>query len=152
MKKYILCLIVFIEIVSCREEAVPKPDNLLSKQQMADVLYDITVINSMKGVDKRGLEASILHFDTYLYKKHNIDSVQFTSSNNYYASNPLQYNKIYGLVVARLEKERTIVEAEMKKEQERKDSLQKAKKQEIAKQKKLKDTVPKPKFKQVNNK
>ena len=149
MKRYILCLIVLLGMVSCKEEAVPKPDDLLSKQKMADILYDVTVINAMKGVDKKGLEASFLHFDTYIYKKHNTDSTQFATSNNYYSTNPLQYDKIYALVDMRLKKERTVIEAEMKKEQERRDSLQKAKKEEIAKQKKLSDTIPKPKFNQA---
>lgn len=145
MKKYIWCLIVLIGMVSCKEGAVSKPDNLLSKEQMANVLYDVTLINAMKGVDKKGLDASFLHFDAYIYKKHNIDSAQFASSNNYYSANPLQYDKIYELVNAQLLKERTLVEAEMKKEQERRDSVQKVKKEALKK----KDTLPKPKFKQV---
>ncbi len=145
MKKYIWCLIVLVGMVSCKEEAVPKPDNLLSKEQMANILYDVTLINAMKGVDKKKLEESFLHFDAYIYKKHNIDSAQFASSNNYYSANPLKYGKIYELVSAKLQKERTVVEAEMKKEQKRRDSVQKAKKEALKK----KDTLPKPKFKEV---
>ena len=146
MKKYIACILILVlTVVSCREEAVPKPDNLLSKKQMADVLYDVTLINAMKGVDKKGIDSSILHFDTYIYQKHNIDSTQFSESNNYYAANPLEYDEIYGLVNARLSKERTEVEAEIKKEQERRDSIQKAKKEALKKA----DTLAKPKFNQV---
>jgi hypothetical protein len=133
-------------IVSCKQESIPKPDNLLSKEQMANMLYDITLINAMKGVDKRKLDSSILHFDTYLYKKHKTDSAQFAISNNYYAANPLKYNEIYGMVSARLEKERKVVDKKMEAEKQRRDSLQKAKKEEQIKRKKLGDTLPVRKF------
>ncbi|WP_430411531.1 DUF4296 domain-containing protein [Kordia sp.] len=146
MKRYIWCLLVVLGMVSCRKEAVPKPDNLLSNQEMANILYDITLINAMKGVDKKGVEASFIQYDTYLYKKYNIDSAQFARSNNYYAADPLRYDKIYALVDARLKEERAEVEATMKKEQVRRDSLQKAKKEEQARLKKLNDTIPKAKY------
>ncbi|WP_046756322.1 DUF4296 domain-containing protein [Kordia jejudonensis] len=146
MKKYIACiLIVLFTVISCKREVVPKPDNLLSKEKMAAVLYDISLINAMKGVDKKSVEATNIHFDTYIYKKHNIDSIQFSESNNYYATSPLEYDAIYALVNERFAKERSLVEAEMKKEQKRRDSLQKAKKEALKKA----DTLPKPKFDQI---
>ncbi|QHI37130.1 hypothetical protein IMCC3317_25080 [Kordia antarctica] len=145
MKKYITCLLLVLITVSCREEAVPKPDNLLSEEKMAAILYDVTLINSIKGVNKKKLEESFMHLDTYLYKKHDTDSLQFLASNNYYAANPLKYDKVYSLVEARLYKERKGIENELKAEQKRRDSLQEAKKLE----RKKNDTLPKPKFKQV---
>ncbi len=150
MKTYIASILtLLLLVVSCKEEAVPKPDDLLSKQQMADILYDITLINSMKGVDKKNLEASFFHYDTYLYKKHNVDSAQFAESNNYYAAYPLKYDKIYELVNTRFLKERRDVEAELEKEKKRRDSLQKAKKEEQERLNKRKDTVQKKKLKAV---
>ena len=85
-----------------------------------------------------------MHLDSYLYKKHETDSLQFLMSNNYYAANPLQYNEIYGMVHDRLQKERKGSDEELKAEQERRDSLQEAKKIERRKN----DTLPKPKFTQ----
>jgi hypothetical protein len=145
MKKYILCLVIVLIAVSCREEAIPKPDNLLSQEKMVAILYDVTLINSIKGVNKRKLEDSNMHLDSYLYKKHETDSLQFLSSNNYYAANPLKYNKIYGLVQARLQKKRKGIDEELKAEQKRRDSLQAAKKAE----RKKNDTLPKPKFSEM---
>ena len=89
MKKYSWCFILVLIAVSCREEAVPKPDDLLSKEKMAEILYDVTLINSVKGVNKSKLEETNMHLDTYLYKKHEIDSLQFLESNNYYATYPM---------------------------------------------------------------
>lgn len=142
MKKYIWCLLIVFLAVSCREEAVPKPDDLLSKEKMAAILYDVTLINSIKGVNKKKLEETYMHLDSYLYKKHETDSLQFLSSNNYYAANPLQYDDIYNLVNLRLKKERKGIGELLDAEQKRRDSLQEAKRAERKKndtlQKKLK--------------
>ncbi|MCH2192530.1 DUF4296 domain-containing protein [Kordia sp.] len=153
MKKYIICLLtVLLTIVSCNEEAVPKPDNLLSKERMAAILYDISLINSIKGVNKKKLEDGYMHLDTYLYKKHDTDSTQFLSSNNYYAANPALYNEIYGIVPARLTKERKKVGDELEAEQKRRDSVQKSKK--LARKKKndsLTKAKPKTEFGDASN-
>jgi hypothetical protein len=130
-------------IVSCREEAVPKPENLLSKEKMADILYDITIINSIKGVSKKQIEDSYLRYDTYLYEKHKVDSIQFETSNNYYSANPTLYYEIYDKVKARLGKERKLVGEKLEAEEKRRDSVQKAKNLE---RKKAADSVPKKKF------
>ncbi len=148
MKKYIWCLLITFIAVSCREAAVPKPDNLLSKEKMAEILYDVTLINSVKGVNKQKLEESYMHLDTYLYQKHETDSLQFLSSNNYYAAHPMKYFDIYGMVEARLQKERKGIDEELKAEQKRKDSLKEVEKAE----RKKNDTLPKPKFDLVEKK
>ncbi|WP_298520150.1 DUF4296 domain-containing protein [uncultured Kordia sp.] len=154
MKKYIACLlIVVLTIVSCKEETIPKPDNLLSKDKMAAILYDVTLVNSIKGVNKKKLEEGYMHLDTYLYKKHDTDSLQFLTSNNYYAANPDKYSEIYGMVQARLTKERKKIGEELEAEQKRRDSVQKSKK--LARTNKKKDSIakskPKPKFNEVES-
>ena len=148
MKKYSWCFILVLIAVSCREEAVPKPDDLLSKEKMAEILYDVTLINSVKGVNKSKLEETNMHLDTYLYEKHEIDSLQFLKSNNYYATYPMIYNEIYGLVEAKFQKERTDIGKQLEAEQKRKDSIQEAKKEE----RKKNDTLPKPQFTEVKKK
>ncbi|WP_052752735.1 DUF4296 domain-containing protein [Kordia zhangzhouensis] len=149
MKKVISLFILCITIISCKEEAVPKPDNLLSKEKMAEILYDITLINAAKGVDNKKLEESYMHLDAYVYQKHQIDSLQFLVSNNYYAANPLIYDEIYGIVQAKLTKERKAIGKEIELEQKRRDSIQDAKK--IARKERNNDSITekKPKFKQA---
>ncbi|MEM6686101.1 MAG: DUF4296 domain-containing protein [Bacteroidota bacterium] len=145
MKKNLLyiLLILFI-VVSCKEEAIPRPNNLLSKERMAGILYDITMINSIKGVNKFKLEESYMRLDTYLYEKHKTDSIQFQISNNYYAANPTVYSEIYEMVQARLTKERKVIGEELEAEQKRRDSIQEAKK--IDRENGKKDSVGKIKF------
>ena len=141
-------MIVLLTVISCKKDTVPKPDNLLSKEKMASILYDITIINAVKGVNKKKLEENLMHLDTYLYKKHQTDSLQFMTSNNYYAANPMKYDEIYGIVQARLTKERKGIDEELKAEQKRRDSVQEAKRAE----RKKNDTLPKPKFNQAKKK
>lgn len=150
MKKYIFSIIaLLILVVSCREEAVPKPDDLLSKERMAAILYDITLVNSIKGVNKQKLEDTYLHLDSYLYAKHEIDSLQFKRSNNYYAANPTEYFEIYSIVQAKLSKERKRVGEALEAEQKRRDSIQDAKKIQRSNNKKDSLAKKKPKFARV---
>ncbi|AXG68410.1 hypothetical protein KORDIASMS9_00625 [Kordia sp. SMS9] len=140
MKKYIACLLILVlTIASCKNEAIPKPDDLLSKETMAAILYDITLVNSIKGVNKSKLDDGFMHLDMYLYEKHKTDSLQFKSSNNYYAANPEIYSEIYGIVQARLTKERKEVGEQLEIEQKRRDSISEAKKQ--ARMKKIDTTL-----------
>jgi uncharacterized protein YcfL len=143
MKKYIICLFIgLFMVVSCREEAVPRPDNLLSEEKMAAILYDITLINAVKGVSRKQLNESYLRYDTYLFEKHGVDSTQFAESNNYYSANPTLYHEIYGIVRDSLTKERKIVGEKLEAEQKRRDSVQKAMKYN----RKKGDTLTKKKF------
>ena len=80
MKKLVIFLLIFI---SCSENS--KPDNLMSENQMVDFLFDINIINSSRAFRN----ISDLNYynikDTFLYKLHNIDSLQFVNSNKYYS-------------------------------------------------------------------
>ncbi|PTX59276.1 uncharacterized protein DUF4296 [Kordia periserrulae] len=150
MKTYILSILaLLVLVVSCREEAVPKPDDLLSKEQMAAILYDVTLVNSIKGVNKQKLEDTYLHLDSYLYAKHETDSLQFKRSNDYYAANPTKYFEIYGIVQAKLTKERKKVGEALEAEQKRRDSIQDAKKIQRSKIDKDSLAKKKPEFTRV---
>ena len=119
-------------IIACNGIDKPKkPDNLISKDKMAEVLYDLYVINAAKGVNKKMLESNGFNPENYVLKKYNIDSLQFVDSNMYYAFNTEAYEAIIEQVKARLEKEKDEVEALQKAEAEaekiRRDSINKMK-------------------------
>ncbi len=87
---------------SCAQKAVEKPDNLIDESTMVNILYDLSVIEAMKTRDpKLGHSSS-----EYIYKKYNVDSMQFARSNQYYAAEIDQYKKIYEKVDARLNQEK----------------------------------------------
>ncbi|MCG2610098.1 DUF4296 domain-containing protein [Flavobacterium sp. SM15] len=103
MKKLLLFLSLAV-MVSCSEKAVEKPENLIDKDVMIDILYDITVMQSAETVDPIKMNQNNVKVNELIYKKYNIDSITFNKSNRYYASDPNRYKKMYGEVYHRLEK------------------------------------------------
>ena len=90
MRKLFILLIL---IMSCSNQ--DGPSNLMSEQQMVDFLLDINIINSSRAY-RNNSDLNYYNIkDTFLYKKHNIDSLQFVNSNSYYSSKPKQYLRIY---------------------------------------------------------
>lgn len=145
---FILCLLV----TACNEAEKPKkPENLIPRDKMEQVLYDLYVINAAKGVNKKLLETNGFQPETYLLTKHKIDSTQFANSNAYYAFDTDSYKSIIESVKSRLEKEKKIFEdlenAENLAVKRKRDSLseiKKRKKDSIKKAKELllkKDTI-----------
>ena len=87
--KYILLLLI---VFSCKSNSIDKPkkpDNLISKDKMTEIIYDISLINSAKGVNKKLIENEGIIPVEYIYTKHNIDSLQFVLSNEYAYSVPV---------------------------------------------------------------
>lgn len=90
MKKIFILLML---IMSCSDQN--SPTDLMSEQQMVDFLLDINIINSSRAY-RNNSDLNYYNIkDTFLYKKHNIDSLQFVNSNSYYSSKPKQYLRIY---------------------------------------------------------
>ena len=137
----VICLLA----IACNGFDKPKkPDNLISKDKMSEVLYDLYIINAAKGVNKKILETSGFIPETYVLTKYNLD--------------------IIDEVKARLEKEKEEFEVVKKKEDEakklkqdsinkirlrKKDSINKLNKDTIVKSK---DTILKKKDTIVNRK
>ena len=95
MKNVIRLFVILILISACKGIDKPdKPDNLLSKQEMVNVLIDLSLISSAKGVNKKTLENNVSSPKAFIYKKHHIDSLQFALSNQYYAYNSEVYTEI----------------------------------------------------------
>lgn len=120
---YIICVLVFA--ISCGR-GIEKPDNLISKSKMVDVIVDLTLLNSAPAVDKSVLEKKGIKPEAYVYMKYNIDSLQFVESNNYYSYNIDDYQDIYGRVKTRLNQKK-----EAYKKQEEKERLEKKKRDSI---------------------
>lgn len=115
----IFLLIVFIgTLFSCGEEVVEKPVNLISKDKMIDILYDLAIINAAKSSGPTVMENMNFEPMDYIYNKYQVDSVQFVTSDLYYASLPLEYEDIYKKLENRItdEKERFVKLGERKKD------------------------------------
>ena len=101
MKKVIL-LVTLLFIFGCQNNVVEKPKNLIEKSTMEDVLYDISLLEAVK---TQNIEGGITSekINEYIYKKYKIDSVQLMKSNKYYASDVVEYKKMYQNIKERLD-------------------------------------------------
>lgn len=104
MKKVILLFCSTLLVVSCDKSAAEKPKNLIEKDKMIDILYDISLLEAIKSQNINGGITSKAGSD-YIYKKYKIDSLQFVKSNKFYASDIEEYKKMFEKVKEKLTKE-----------------------------------------------
>ena len=86
MKKFILLLLT-LTVGSCVEKLMEKPDDLIAKEKMVNILSELAILNAAKSINVGKL-------------RDGIDSLQFVASDRYYASIPLDYEEIYTEVEA----------------------------------------------------
>jgi len=121
MKKYFLFLALFSFLVSCQKEAVEKPDNLIEKEKMVDIIYDLSVLQGIRSINQSELDSNRVNPNTYVYKKYKIDSLQFAKSNQYYAAeNIKEYGELYDRVNERLLANKAKADTLIKREAEKK--------------------------------
>jgi len=130
MKKVVILIGIMICFFGCAHHEPPKPDKLMSKEKMADVLFDVFLLNSAKGIKKKTLETNGVLPKRYIFEKHQIDSIQFTQNNTFYSYDTDTYNEILDVVKKRINDEKSLFEAEIEKEEEarkeRRDSIKEA--------------------------
>ena len=119
MKKGVLFFILISLIFSCKEEVVKKPENLIEKDIMADVMYDLALLEAIKYQSPNALQAHKINPEEYIYKKYKIDSAQFVKSNMYYASDYKEYKKMYDQINSRLAKNKSLLEEAIKNEKDK---------------------------------
>ncbi len=79
------------------------PERLIPKNQMVDILTDLTLINAAKITNIGVLRETNLEPMPYLFRKYGVDSIQFVESNRYYASLPMAYESIHMQVRDRIQ-------------------------------------------------
>ena len=94
MKKYLIFLIL---ILGCTSDA---PENLISEQKMESIIFDIMILNASYNYDLK-IDNNLLS-DELIYKKYDIDSIQFYESELYYSKNPKIHFNIYSNVKKRI--------------------------------------------------
>ena len=103
-KIVVLPLLCFM--LSCSEKIVEKPKNLISKDKMTSILYNLAIFNAAKNTNATILTDNNIETMDFIFAKYKIDSLQFVTSDIYYASLPIIYEAIYIEIDKRLEKER----------------------------------------------
>ena len=129
--KTVLLAVSTLFFMSCENLDMKKPSNLISEDQMVEILYDVVLINSAKGVNKQLLQKNINNPQAYVYKKHNIDSLQFAESNAYYTFKSDVYKSIYEKLELKLTTQKTEYEALLEEKKRINDSIRERKKTKI---------------------
>lgn len=128
--KHTTILFMLLVLTSCYEVKTPsKPDNLISEDNMVNILVDMAIMSSAKGVNKSKIEKNGIVPDEFIYKNNNTDSLTFAQSNAYYAFNTKKYEAICKRVIDSLtivrDKYNTI-QLKEKAEKKIKDSIKRA--------------------------
>lgn len=148
MKKIIIpFLIALLLLISCKKDVVATPDNLIEKDKMVDVMYDLSLLTAMRNQNPALLDSFKTSPNKYIYKKHQIDSAQFAQSNIYYAADYKEYKKMYEQVKTRLEENKKLTETAITVDKKKADLLEKKNKK--LKEKREADSIKKVKLKAV---
>lgn len=84
---------------------------------MKNIIYDLAILQAMKGVNQAALDSNGIDPATYVYKKYKVDSLQFAKSDQYYAiENVKEYEKMYNEISELAGKEKMRIDSELKKE------------------------------------
>ncbi|RIA08465.1 uncharacterized protein DUF4296 [Flavobacteriaceae bacterium MAR_2010_72] len=131
--KYVICFLVCLFLACKGVDRPKKPDNLIAKEKMEAILFDVFILNSAKGINKRVLETNGILPENFIFEKYNIDSSQFANSNNYYAYDVKTYESIINSVLERIGQEKKVYEEldkeEAKERQRKADSTRKARRE-----------------------
>ncbi|NMH87035.1 DUF4296 domain-containing protein [Flavivirga algicola] len=126
LRRLTIYLSIIVAFLACHDIEKPKkPDNLISKEKMVDILIDAKIIASASSANRKIMEEHGVKLNSYVYTKHQIDSLQFALSNDYYAFHVKDYEEIYEKVKDSLGK--LIVKV---KEEEEKERIEKEKRRE----------------------
>lgn len=106
-------------VAACEEPVVKKPRKLIPRDKMVEMLTDIHIAESVFQ-NRRYSGEQILKFteaDFYysILKKYNVADSVFEQSLIYYASLPIEYEKIYSRVLDKLNE---MEQEQLKKQQE----------------------------------
>ncbi len=117
--KRVLYLIIFIFLVAgCNEKVIEKPEDLIARDEMVDILFDLSLINAGKAINPNVMQEYQIEPMSYIYKKYEIDSAQFAKSDLYYAAIPQEYEAIYMALSERLEAEKVSLDEENQKKRD----------------------------------
>ena len=127
MKKIISLLAIISILISCKDEVVKKPNRLIEKEVMVNIMYDLSLLDAIKYQNPASLDTFKINPNKYIYKKYKIDSLQFIKSNAYYASDYEEYVKMIDQINTRLTENKTTVAALIKAEAKKKKNMKKKK-------------------------
>lgn len=125
MKHWVPIFVLILSILGCQNVERPeKPKNLISKEKMVDVLTEAYLANAARSVNNQAIIDKGIKVDSLIFKKFEVDSVQFAKSNDYYAADINMYLDIFQKVEARLVAMEKKLDSIRNMDRKRKDSVE----------------------------
>lgn len=98
--------ILLLTALACSDPVVPKPDKLVSRDDMIEMLTDIHLAEAVFQAKRYTTEELSRYTESDFYysvlKKHDVADSTFEQSLIYYSRKPKEFEKIYTRVVNRL--------------------------------------------------
>ena len=117
MRKLILLSFAFLFFSCGNEPKILEPENLMSKEQMVEVLYDLGLAEAAyRGRHHTDTlaEEKVRQRVMYDFTEHGVSKLQFEDSYDYYMKKPDELIEIYNEVLARYSTRIAEVEEEVK--------------------------------------
>lgn len=105
MKKLIISAAILSIAISCSDSPVPKPDRLIAKDEMTNVLYDVALVQAVNSAALDNPSIQKIDLKEYLRKKYALDSATFVQNQRYYASDLESYQEMQQQIKDRLKHE-----------------------------------------------
>ena len=99
MKKILFILLILFAPLGC-EISNKKPNNLIDKKQMENIIFDILILNSINANSLMSEVETIS--DEFIFERYSVDSIQFYESEKYYSTMPRVHSEIYSNVKKRI--------------------------------------------------
>lgn len=104
MRSIALLFTIIFLLGACTSNTIyKKPDDLIPKNQMVDLLTDMYLAKAAKNIKTKTLERN-LEYMPLIFEKYGIDSLRFQHSNLYYMSRIDVYEAIHKKVEKNLKK------------------------------------------------
>jgi Domain of unknown function (DUF4296) len=100
MKKTALIIISALVLAACG--GPEKPEKLLEKGQMENIMYDISLLQAIRSFAPQKLTDNNVDASTYIFKKYKIDSLTLAQNQMYYAQDLKTYSEMQKSVSERL--------------------------------------------------
>ena len=126
MKKLVFLVTIVLLFLTCGNPQQKIPVNLISEDLMSEIIFDMILISSAKGINKQLIQNNIENPLNYIYRSYGIDSLKFAESNNYYTKYPIRYNLIYEKVEAKLKSEKMYYNAILDEQKRVNDTIRKS--------------------------
>ncbi len=135
-------MIFALSFFGCQDVTRPeKPENLIAKDKMIDILTETYLANAARSVDNQSIISKGIKMDSIIYKNFGVDSLQFAKSNAFYAADVNEYMEIMKEIETRLTNTQKKMDSIWEQEQLRKNSISEKLKEDKANSQPVKDSL-----------